>query len=370
MTTVKERQTKLIVLAAVFSALATVAFALRMVNSRNLRRTLKIHDYFVGLSLVWMTSIHAQSLSDDTDDSSPLAGASAGAYGQNVLTVDYPTMTTTLKTFWSSEWFFITGTTAFRLGIIFLYIELFRGNKFYWISMTVAGIVIAYWVASVLMVLLLCRPIASNWDIKIQGKCGDVSETENISASFNLVVDLIVVTLPMPMVFSLNMPKDKKISVVASFLLGFITAGVNIGRLIQTQVCDPKNKTFCLNDASILVAAELSSGTIVACAPMIGAVILRRSRRRESNPRSKDPRIHTIGSSGRSWPRRDPGDIELLASQDDEHEKAASHRTQVSVPEISYQIDSGSFAEDGRGYNSAGIMVQNVLTIERESARV
>lgn len=84
------------------------------------------------------------------------------------------------------------------------------------------ALVTLYWVASVLTIALLCRPINANWDISINRTCGDITKVEFASGSFNLAVDLLIVSLPMPIVWGLNMPKEKKISVTAAFLLGLM----------------------------------------------------------------------------------------------------------------------------------------------------
>ncbi|KAJ6115228.1 hypothetical protein N7486_001006 [Penicillium sp. IBT 16267x] len=349
MTTVEQRQDKLIISSVVLWALSLVAFVLRVVSLRIRQRVFKIHDYFITLSMVCLTAYVIDVI----------IGATAGAYGADITTVPIPQLVTTLKVFFASEWFFVTGAAAFRLGIILLYIELFRGAWFYWTSVATATLVILYWVASILTIALLCRPINSNWNITVKGTCGDVAKTEYASAGFNLIIDFLVVALPMPIVWTLKMPKERKVSVTAAFLLGLITVGVNIGRLMQTKLCKQSDTTYCALDASILIAAELSSGIVVSCAPMMGAVLFRNrvATYNQNNYRG----VQTIGSTGRKWPRRQTHSSTLLNSQDDDLElvnKQLSYKTHIGSPK---RFQHASPA-------SQGITVQNEMSVMESKA--
>ncbi|KAJ5715968.1 uncharacterized protein N7483_013149 [Penicillium malachiteum] len=323
MSTVKERQAKLIICVAIFWVLCLTAY---------------MFDMIVAIT--------------------------AGQYGADAATMSLGKLTISLKVFFASEWFFVTGAAAFRLGILLLYIEVFRVDWFYWSSIIIGTIVTLYWVASILTITLLCRPINSNWNIMVTGTCGDVGKTEYASAGFNLIIDFLVVALPMPTVWTLNMPKEKRVSITAAFLLGLITVGINIGRIMQTKLCDQDDTTFCALDASILVAAEISSGIIVSCAPMMGAVLWRNSVSKGARP---DPQIRTFGSSERTWPKRHLlRDTELLQTQDDDLELAKSDvscYTQIAAPEDVYSPLPNQTSRSGLYPQGSGIMVCNELSV-------
>ncbi|GKZ96529.1 hypothetical protein CBS115989_5485 [Aspergillus niger] len=223
-----------------------------------------------------------------------------------------------LKAFFASEWFFVVAVAAFRLAILCLYLEIFRGTVFRWCTIVTMAIVTLYCIASILTVALLCRPINANWNIMVNKTCGDVAKTEYASAGFNLAVDLLIVSLPMPIVWTLQMPKEKKVSVTAAFLLGLVTAGVNIERIIQTKTCDQTNTTYCTLDASILVMAEITCGILVSCAPTLGPIFFRARANTYKPPSSGRRGLRTFGSSGRFRPRRKLHVDTLLNSLDDE----------------------------------------------------
>lgn len=84
------------------------------------------------------------------------------------------------------------------------------------------GLVGAYWVASLLTIALLCRPVGRNWDTTRTDTCGDVRSLELFSAVFNMVLDLWVVFLPLPTIWGLKLSSNKKWAVSTSFLLGLL----------------------------------------------------------------------------------------------------------------------------------------------------
>ena len=153
----------------------------------------------------------------------PRSRSVVSALRSNPLLLSFPRHTLLilqLQIFFATEFFWATGVGAFRVSILFLYIELFPNRKFFWSAVATQALVIAYWIACILTICLLCRPINFNWNKTIQGTCGNVKATELASAGFNMFVDILVVCLPLPMVWRLQMPLNKKIGVTSTFAFG------------------------------------------------------------------------------------------------------------------------------------------------------
>jgi hypothetical protein len=69
--------------------------------------------------------------------------------------------------------------------------------------------------------LLLCRPIAFFWDPTIVGgSCGNIANVFLSASCLNLVLDVMIVTFPMPMFWRLQMRTRKKLALVAIFGIG------------------------------------------------------------------------------------------------------------------------------------------------------
>ncbi|GKZ24649.1 hypothetical protein AbraIFM66951_011920 [Aspergillus brasiliensis] len=329
---------KLIATTTVFLVLSSTAVLLRAIAIRIRKTTWKNHDYLTALALVSLACYAV----------TPLVGVMAGGYGWNITTVPMDKLVVSLKALFACEWFFVVAQAAFRLAILCLYLEIFRGIVFRWCTIITMVIVTLYCIASMLTIALICRPINANWNVMIKKTCGDMAKTEYASAGFNFTVDLLIVSLPMPIVWTLQMPKEKKVSVTGAFLLGLVTAGVNIERIIQFKTCDQANNTYCILDASVLIMAEITCGILVSCAPTLGPIFFR-ARAHTYKPAASVRRgLRTFGSSERSWPRRKPQIDTLLHSMDDDFNQSMggarveTHQmTNIICPGASHHTNPG-----------------------------
>ena len=95
-------------------------------------------------------------------------------------------------------------------------------HRFRYAVYPIVGLVLAYGIGVILLFLLICKPIAYNWDKTLQGHCGS-SISEGISAAaINMIIDGLIVLLPIPVVWGLQMPTPKKIGISCMFGLGLV----------------------------------------------------------------------------------------------------------------------------------------------------
>jgi hypothetical protein len=78
-----------------------------------------------------------------------------------------------------------------------------------------------YFLSVLLETFLVCKPAEYNWNKKIRGTCSPhAKETYLTAGILNLLVDIIVVAMPMPMLLRLTMPTGKKVGLIAVFSVG------------------------------------------------------------------------------------------------------------------------------------------------------
>lgn len=92
----------------------------------------------------------------------------------------------------------------------------------------------------VLVLLMKCQPFAYNWDKSLDGHCIDETMFYKIGTATNVVEDFLVLVLPMPVIWSLNVRLSKKLQVIAVFAIasmyGF-SLMVHINWLILDRSC-------------------------------------------------------------------------------------------------------------------------------------
>jgi hypothetical protein len=113
--------------------------------------------------------------------------------------------------------------TCVKLSILHLYVKIFQRRKFIWACYAVMFLSAAYCISNCLQNLLLCRPIQYNWDKTIDGVCTPAYYPYVSSASIHMGIDVIIVILPMPVLWDLQMGTSKKISLSIVFGIGILS---------------------------------------------------------------------------------------------------------------------------------------------------
>jgi len=85
------------------------------------------------------------------------------------------------------------------------------------------GISACYCISVFLEAFLICKPVAYNWNKKIKGHCdSNAKETYLAAGIINLLCDTFVIVMPLPLLFQLNLPMERKIGLIAVFSVGAV----------------------------------------------------------------------------------------------------------------------------------------------------
>lgn len=93
-------------------------------------------------------------------------------------------------------------------------------RKIFYVAMF---IVLGWGISAVFVEIFICKPISAFWDPKgTPGKCIPNLPQWYINAAGNIITDLIVFILPLPVIGKLNLAKGQKYSLLGIFCLGFL----------------------------------------------------------------------------------------------------------------------------------------------------
>lgn len=94
-----------------------------------------------------------------------------------------------------------------KLSMLFLYNRIFPGKTFKIVLYIIGGFIIASCVGSEFALIFLCHPVSYFWDKTIPGgHCGDDNGILFGVAGPNIVTDIAVLVLPLPIIWKLQMP--------------------------------------------------------------------------------------------------------------------------------------------------------------------
>ncbi|KAF1843185.1 uncharacterized protein K460DRAFT_341038 [Cucurbitaria berberidis CBS 394.84] len=167
--------------------------------------------------------------------------------------------------------------TFTKLSILFLYRGIFRCvERFVLVVHIMMGVVVAYWLAFTMGTLFQCSPIAFNWDRTIPGgKCMVPKTGFLVSGSVNLVIDVILVVMPIPVVWKMqHVTKMKKIGIIGMFSLGLFICFLAAFRFKFVLATNPLDFNHDGEIAGIPGELELYLGIMGACLPLISPPLL------------------------------------------------------------------------------------------------
>ncbi|KAK2868033.1 hypothetical protein FQN49_003229 [Arthroderma sp. PD_2] len=249
----------LIVINTVFTGLATIAVMLRFYAIRVIGRKYYLSDYLVVFGLIFTIATTIVGI---------LMAAIGGA-GLHATEATPAQLVALLKLFVAAPVVWSLATTFLKLSILSFYHKVFGSKK----SMRVAvyiesAIVLALFLATILEPFLLCRPFKYTWDkIQTQGTCGDAMKAYMGVAVTNLVVDLSIYLLPIPVLWHLQMTMSKRLALCGIFALGLIVCVFSALRIYALMKLDVVDFSFTVVSDANFGGLEVELGTINACLP-------------------------------------------------------------------------------------------------------
>lgn len=87
---------------------------------------------------------------------------------------------------------------------------------------TMTGLAVLWALGTILMILTICRPVTKFWNRELPGECGDLVTTLIVFGALDVALDVVILLLPIPMVWQLQMPFANKIGLACIFAMGFM----------------------------------------------------------------------------------------------------------------------------------------------------
>lgn len=145
--------------------------------------------------------------------------------GQHIDQVPLANFEEGLHNFYAGYFFFDAGITLPRLSAVFFYVRVFGYQTqalWFRMSLWVASLLCCAWLIAILFSgAFQCSPIARAWDLGLTGTCFKTSTWFMVHAITNMVLDVAVLVLPMPLVWKLQMRSEKKALLTVVFLCGY-----------------------------------------------------------------------------------------------------------------------------------------------------
>ncbi|KAF4634933.1 hypothetical protein G7Y89_g3164 [Cudoniella acicularis] len=148
--------------------------------------------------------------------------------GRHIVAITPEEFNTWLKLFVVAMFDYGPSVTFPKLSILCLYLRIFNTKPYRYSVYAIATILISTCLASWVAVFCLCTPYNYTWDKSIPGgHCIDQNKEFTWISFPNIVTDVAMVLLPLPVIWKLHTSRNQKIGLLISFLtfgLGLITS--------------------------------------------------------------------------------------------------------------------------------------------------
>ncbi|KAM0426681.1 hypothetical protein ACHAPT_007997 [Fusarium lateritium] len=164
---------------------------------------------------------------------------------------------------------YVVAIALIKLTILALYWKLFSITARVPIAILFSSVVI-WMVVLIFVATFSCNPVEKQWNILIQhGKCMEQKPVYLGGSLPNVIIDFVLVAMPLPSVFRLNIPLGRRLILAGMFTLGFFICIVSIIRLtiVMSIRTDDRNVTYNLRDFMLWSTVEINIGLVCACLP-------------------------------------------------------------------------------------------------------
>ncbi|KAE8331904.1 hypothetical protein BDV39DRAFT_200560 [Aspergillus sergii] len=248
---------QVVAICLVFTIAAFLAIVLRFYIRIHTKRSLWLDDYAALYSAIMVAGYCASSILQTR-------------WGLGLHAEYFPTAN--VKQFSKIQYvggpFYAMSLLGFKVSLLASYLRIGGFVKVYRTIIIVAIVaVIVNQVIFTFLFIFPCRPIAMQWDPDLSGKCIDTLKSYYALAGTSLGFDIVIIALPLPVLWKLQLGKRQKVALCCVFAIGFFVTIIQIIRIFTIA----RLKTYTDSKPVILWSIiEISLAVIIACVPTYG----------------------------------------------------------------------------------------------------
>ncbi|KAG5790479.1 hypothetical protein H9Q69_010460 [Fusarium xylarioides] len=322
-------------------------FYVRNMKSANI----ELDDWAVLVSLLCASATVAMTI---------LAGEHGS--GAHVWSIKLTTLVDVFKIVYAEPFVYALAVTSVKISILLLYRRLFPlgidKNRVY---------TIMFWIATFLTTVypfilwitmpFACRPVSHFWNqyLGAKGKCIGVKLFFLVLGIMNMMNDIIILTVPIPRIWTLHMNNRTKISIICIMLLGSFVCVASIARIYYLWgFFQNLDATWWMGPSFAWSSLEPSVAVISACLPTLAPLF----------------RIKRINSTSRGTPS---GPTDLSKSGSKHFQLFGVNRTKGNASggdddevELTYDVGRGGTENGSIWKNQGGSAAEQGIVVQTQ----
>ncbi|KAM0328617.1 hypothetical protein ACHAQA_005028 [Verticillium albo-atrum] len=161
-----------------------------------------------------------------------------------------------------------------KLSLLLMYYRIFRVPYFKKMAWIVGTFVMAWVVCITFLFIFICVPVEKLWYPHLPGRCINQVGTWIANAASTIFTDLVILVLPIPPIWRLQLKKLEKIGLTFAFSLGFFVVFASAYRTSVLFTYSASDPTYTLAPTVGWTAIEMSAGIVSACLPTLRPVMM------------------------------------------------------------------------------------------------
>ncbi|KAL4919246.1 hypothetical protein BDW62DRAFT_47106 [Aspergillus aurantiobrunneus] len=229
----------IVIVIIVLGLLAVTAVILRVVSRRIRKVSLGLDDYLM-LTAIWFVIVSAILV---------ITTVTHGGVGFHMTEVNPEDLIYTMKMIIVLQSLYGIGLALVKTSLMVLYYRLFGTKKSFRIAICLTGAIVWAWGFSIVLEsFLLCQPVEFNYNPMRPGggKCGNRNAAFVVAGVLNMVTDFMVMLLPVPYIWGLQLATGRKVGLVITFCLGLFVSAISMVRVFSLMRIDFQDAPWTL----------------------------------------------------------------------------------------------------------------------------
>ncbi|KKA17702.1 hypothetical protein T310_8356 [Rasamsonia emersonii CBS 393.64] len=270
--------------------------------------------------------------------------------------------------------FYALTLSTIKFSILLMYRRIFRSKTFRHVTLAVGLLVLGWMIGVVFAQIFTCTPVKGAWDPAVAQHCIGTTKFYYGNAIANLLTDVVILCLPLPLVWRLNITTHRKLAISGIFLLGGLydpppfewnfsfslaltdshsVCISSILRIVSLGSIDNNDITYTLVDVGVWTSTETPLAIICACLPTLPAYFKAWHRKIVTTNRSKDANeyLRSLRSNNLAWRCTSKSNYETLEGG-------------VDTPLSDLPAERESVTEPDRVVDSSQIRLSHHLTAD------
>lgn len=160
-----------------------------------------------------------------------------------------------------------------KLSLLLMYYRIFRVPYFKKMAWIVSIFVFSWVICITFLFIFICIPVEKLWYPDIPGRCINQVGTWIANAASTIFTDVVILMLPLPPIWKLQLGRSEKIGLTTAFALGFFVVFASAYRTSVLFTYSNSDPTYTLAPTVGWTDIEMSAGIVSANLPTMLPVL-------------------------------------------------------------------------------------------------